>query len=304
MKTVVGLGELLWDVYPDTRRLGGAPANVALHAQCMNARGVIASAVGDDELGQDLIHMLKFRMKEMDTIQIHPEKSTGTVRVMLDDQGNPAFACSTDTAFDHMIWNESLDQLVKSTDAVVTGTLAQRNPASREVVQHFFGATKALRVFDVNFRDWNENIESIVLETLPATDILKLNEDELVTLKVHLGENKPDAKGFLSDLIQIYNLKWAALSLGEQGCFLTNGREEITAPGFHVHAVDTTGCGDALVAAMVVRILEGDPVDEIARWMNLAGAFVATQKGAAPVYTVQDLFRFEKAHKKRDPISL
>ena len=93
----------------------------------MNARGVIASAVGDDELGQDLIHMLKFRMKEVDAIQVHPEKSTGTVRVTLDDQGNPSFDCSKDTAFDHMTWNESLDQLVKSTDAVVTGTLAQRN---------------------------------------------------------------------------------------------------------------------------------------------------------------------------------
>ncbi|NQT27615.1 carbohydrate kinase [candidate division KSB1 bacterium] len=296
MKTVVGLGEVLWDFYPEAKMLGGAPANVALHCQCMGAHGVIASAVGHDPTGQEIIETLKARGIETSAIQIHPTKSTGTVHVTLDDAGNPSFDCSMDTAFDHVTWNDSIDQLVQHSDAVVTGTLAQRNPESREVIQHFLDTTPALRVFDVNFRGWNESVESIVKETLPKTDILKLNEDEMQLMQESLRPNQVNVKEFLADLVQTYNLKWVALSLGENGCYLTNGSEEVMALGLAVQPVDTIGCGDALVAAMILRYLEGDTIHDALRWMNLAGGYVATQMGATPIYTLQDLEEFESTH--------
>jgi len=286
---VAGLGEVLWDVYPDARYPGGAPANVAVHARRLGAEGVVASGIGEDASGDALLDALAGLGVNTEAIQRVPDKPTGTVSVRLDADGHPHFDCSRDTAFDHLAWTPALASLSRTADAVAFGTLAQRHPDSRRTIRTFLKETKALRVFDVNFRGFGPETGKIVRETLPLTDVLKLNEDEAEALRGFFGKGGLSDESFLKELVQEYGLRLAVLSLGARGCFLSDGRSHLFSPGFPVRAVDTTGCGDAFVAALIVRYLDGTPLEEAGRFMNRAGALTATRRGAVPVYSIQEV---------------
>lgn len=283
MKTVVGLGELLWDVYPDARYPGGAPANVALHACQMGAKGVVASSVGVDESGDTLIQKIQNMGAETRFIQKNFIYETGHVKVTLDANGIPCFVCSQDVAFDHLVWREDMENLSKSCDAVVVGTLAQRHRDSRAVIHRFLeSAGQAIKVFDVNFRGWDETVESAVRDTLPQVDILKMNEAELDQLRRAFRQSRLSDQAFLAWTIQKYELKIAALTLGAEGCVLSDVNNSVRISGESVEVIDTTGCGDVFVAGMIVKQLEGASLEETARFANHAGAVTATKKGAVP----------------------
>jgi fructokinase len=289
MKTVVGLGEVLWDLYPDARYSGGAPANVALHAAQLGARAVIASSVGIDEEGDTLIEAIRQQGGEIRHIQKNFLYGTGRVTVTVND-GIPSFECSTDTAFDHLIWNDDLLELAKSCDAVVYGTLAQRDPDSETTIQHFLReADSALKAFDVNFRGWHDRLESIIRQTLEHSDIIKMNEEELVHLRQVFHQNSLSDAAFLMWLSNTYSLKLAALTLGPAGCIVATRNHVTEAPGKRVHVVDTTGCGDAFLAGLVIQMMGNASLEKTARFANALGAFVATRQGAVPKYTLEEI---------------
>lgn len=294
MKTVVGLGEVLWDVYPDRRTIGGAPANTALHAVKLGVRGVIVSAAGPDEAGSALIRRIEEMGGEIRYIQKHGAHATGSVRVSLDAHGNPHFECSRDTAFDHLVWQEDLVRLAAECDAVVTGTLAQRNRDSRAVIQRFMDITSALKVFDVNFRGWHDEIEAIVRSTLEKIDIVKMNETELDQMRLAFGQSTLSDETFLSRLIREYRLRAAALTLGPDGCVLADGHDCVRIPGRPIRAVDTTGCGDAFTAGLILKRLEGASLQATGAFANGLGALIATQRGAVPNDTMDDLDKILK----------
>lgn len=283
MKTVVGLGEALWDVYPDARYPGGAPANVALHAGQMGAKGVVASSVGVDESGDALIQKIHDLGAVTRFIQKNFIYETGKVKITLDASGVPHFICSQDVAFDHLVWSEDMEDLSRTCDAVIVGTLAQRNRDSRAVIQRFLESAKqAIKVFDVNFRSWSQEVELVVRDTLPQVDILKMNEAELDQLRKSFQQCKLSDQAFLTWIIRKYHLKIAALTLGAQGCVLSDGNAFVRISGESVEVIDTTGCGDAFVAGMIVKQLAGASLEETARFANHVGAMVATKKGAVP----------------------
>lgn len=294
---VVGIGEVLWDIYQNEKHLGGAPANFAIHATQLGNRGVVVSRVGDDGMGQELLDTLKKRGIPTDYIQIDRQYGTGTVVVSLDIKGVPSFRCSENVAFDYLEFTEELAELAVTCDAVLFGTLAQRNPVARDSIRQFLQKTeKGIRIYDPNLRGWDANTRNIVTQSLPLADILKMNTEEAQQLRDILPGSGPRRVDFYNYLFDTFGLKLIAITDGEQGCELRRPGERVRSPGIPVEVVDTTGCGDAFAAGLITRYLQGASLQEIADFANLVGAFTATQFGAAPVYSNKDLDRFRREH--------
>jgi fructokinase len=295
MKTVIGIGEVLWDQYHDFRAVGGAPANAALHAGQLGAHSIVVSAVGNDEEGAALVSQIQELGGDVRFVQRNDRYQTGVVKVMLDSSGVPSFQCSHDAAFDHLVWKNELSGLANNCDAVVTGTLAQRHPDSGRVIQRFLDeASSALKVFDVNFRKWHEHMETVIRETLEKIHIIKMNREEMDQLRLSFNQESLDESSFLHWLIREYSLKMAVLTLGSEGCMITDDRHSAEIAGLPVHAIDTTGCGDAFTAGFIIRILEGASLEEAGQSANAAGAFTASHRGAVPPYSIDDILNFER----------
>jgi len=300
MFTVVGIGEVLWDVYDGDRRLGGAPANFALHVRQLGHDGVVVSRVGRDELGRGILESLGRMGAPTEYIQEDGEHPTGTVRVFLDSQGRPTFSITPEVAYDYLEYTEPLKILAERADAVLFGSLAQRNPKARESIREFLrNARMALKVFDVNLRGWDQGTQEVVRESLKLTDLLKVNDDELKRLKELLGRPDEDTKAFFGRLMGEFPVRLVALTLGEKGCVLATPEEVVTAPAMDIAPVDTTGSGDAFAAGLVVGVLEGRPLEEVAESANGIGGFVATRKGAVPSYTPSEVEHFVRTTPKR-----
>lgn len=284
---IAGLGEILWDIYPDKKCLGGAPANAARHAKKLGAKASIISAVGEDSLGDEILQILKDEKINTNLIQRIEDKPTGQIRVDVDEEGIPTFHCTIDQAFDFMQWEESLNHL--NMDAIVIGTLAQRNSASRNVIQKIIRSAEAKVVFDVNFRQWDDLIQKVVFETLPSADILKINEEEKEHLKKALDKTGNHDTDFLKWMLNYFDLELIALTLGPGGCILLDNNQIVTQSGISVNVKDTTGCGDAFTAGLLIKYLEGRNLPEVASFANALGAWTATQTGAVPDYYLEDV---------------
>jgi len=294
---IVGLGELLWDIYPDQRRPGGAPANVAAHTARLGGRSAVVTGVGGDEDGAALRTVVSQWGVLTSGIQTVLRYPTGTVGITLDNDGIPAFRCSSNTAFDHLHWNKTAARLAGQANAVVIGTLAQRHLESRYFIQHFLDtAANALVVFDVNFRSWNDRVQEAVESTIERCDILKVNEEELRLLRKLWPSESPDS-AYLMALVGELGLMGAALTLGHKGCMVTDGEVLVKEPGIGVEVVDTTGCGDAFTAVLTMGMLQGWPLDAVARCANGLAAFTATQTGAVPDYNSEQLVAFMNQHR-------
>ncbi len=290
---IVGIGEILWDIYEDEKFLGGAPTNFAINCSQLGDHGIIVSRVGDDALGSELKNILSSKELTTEYIQTGPAKPTGTVRVSLDDQGRPSFVCTKDVAFDYLQLDDNLRQLAHSADGILFGTLAQRNPNSRETIQKFVRIPQnAFRLYDINLRGWDSEVEQIVLTSLKLADGIKLNDAEIEQLK-SVWDSDTDNISFLRSLIKNFDLKIAALTLGADGCILLDAHNDVKLDGIETTVRDTTGCGDAFAAGMVHQYLRGKSLKEIALFSNQLGAFVAQFKGAAPVYRSKEFELFQ-----------
>jgi fructokinase len=294
---VVGIGEVLWDIYQNEKHLGGAPANFAIHAQQLGNQGIVVSRVGDDGMGQELINTLQNRGIATDYIQIDRKNGTGTVIVSLDIKGVPSFRCSENVAFDFLEYDKKLAGLATTCDAVLFGTLAQRNRVARRSIRRFLlAAEKAVKVFDPNLRSWDASTRQIIKECLPLADILKLNGEEADRLRDILPGSGRTRADYLSYLFETYGLQLLAITYGEEGCELHRPGERVRVPGIRVEPIDTTGCGDAFAAGLVTRYLQGGSLREIAEFANCVGAFNATRWGATPVYSLEELEQFVRQH--------
>jgi fructokinase len=282
---VVGLGEILWDVFPDGPRFGGAPANFACCVAELSRGEIdvhVASAVGQDELGSQALELLRARGVNT-TCLARPAQPTGTVLVELDAAGHGSYTFAADTAWDNIVWSDELHQLAASADAVCFGTLAQRNETSRETIRRFVGATRpnCLRVLDVNLRTpfWTKEV---VRQSLELANALKLNEMELAAITDMLGWNGTD-DDLLEQLFDAFSLHAIALTRGADGALLMNASgERSDLPSQRVAVADTVGAGDAYTAAFTIGLLDGLPHATINEWATRVAAFVCSQPGATP----------------------
>lgn len=293
--TIVGLGESLFDVFPDRAILGGAPLNVAYHAHQLCAgsggRGIVASRAGTDELGQRLLEELHMRGLSTEFVQrdvLHP---TGRVDITLN-KGEPTYEFLADVAWDHLEWTPQWQQLAETCSAVVFGTLAQRCPTSRTTIQRFVESTKpAIRLFDVNLRVQFFDAETLQRGASLATAI-KLNADELPIVLDRLGLSG-DASDGGQRLLQAFassGLRHVVLTRGELGTELVSDgvsiRGEVPRFERHPHA-DNVGAGDACSAGMLWGWLNDWPSERTVALANRLGAFVASQPGATPNIPVE-----------------
>lgn len=280
--TVVGLGEVLWDVFPDGPRFGGAPANFACHAAMLGAEAFMVSQVGSDELGDQAIAELRDHGVHTDAVGRATDRPTGTVQVALDEAGKPRFTIADHVAWDSIPWSFPLASLVGVVDAACFGTLAQRHEPSRQTIRQFVKGTgpDCLRIFDVNLRPPFVDPQ-LVLDSLPLANVLKLNDEELPIIAAMMNVTGSEEE-LMTQLRQRYPLELIALTRGSKGAMLLSdaGLWQGAAPAVQVR--DTVGAGDAFTAAMTMGLLRGDDLETIGRRACEVAAYVCTQPGAVP----------------------
>ena len=278
---VVGIGEVLWDMLPDGKRLGGAPANFALHCKSLAGQSFIVSAVGQEPFGDEIIDHLSQRHANTDFItkNTHP---TGRVDVELSADGHPTYVIHENSAWDNIELTPEHLRLAASCDAVCFGSLAQRNPVSQKSIHEFLSHTgdNCLRIFDINLRQHYYSKETIT-HSLQAANILKLNDDELIVL--HELMNLPaDTETALKTLIDEYQLRLIALTQGGSGSILMNDKQKSYCPSVPVTVKDTIGAGDSFTATMTMATLHGLPLESTHRLATKVAAYVCSQSGATP----------------------
>jgi fructokinase len=282
MATILAIGELLWDVFPDERRLGGAPANVAYHLAQIGHHVHLASAVGADDLGRRALARLAESGVEIELVRVNDARPTGTVEVKLDERGVPTFHIARDVAWDHIPVTDALLHTAASADAIVFGTLAQREMESRASILRVADAAPGLRVLDLNLRPPFQE-PSVIRAALTRADVLKLNEDEAAGLPTLL--NQATSASFLPELARTHSFRRIYVTRGAEGCDVVEGETTIRASAPSVSVADTVGAGDAFTAALVDGEIRGLPAARIAANACAAGAFVASRSGAMPAWT-------------------
>lgn len=282
---VAALGEVLWDMLPEGRRLGGAPANFACHVAQFGLDACLVSAVGDDEPGHAALSELGRRGLDR-YIAVVPDRPTGTVGVQLDAAGIPAYEIHRDVAWDSIPWTDALAELAAGVQAVCFGTLALRSPVSRQTLTRFLDAMPRgggrLRVLDVNLRP-PLPFDDTVIDALARCNVLKLNDEELPRMAVAVGlppDLPPEetARRLRADC----SLRALILTCGARGShvFTPDAESHLATP--HVDVADTVGAGDSFTAAFTAALLSGADVTKAHRLAVRTSAYVCTQHGATP----------------------
>lgn len=284
MPDVIGLGELLWDCFPDERRPGGAPANVAFHAQQLGLTAAVATRVGVDPLGDELVAFLQRQGLSTDLVQRDPQHGTGTVTVQPQPDGSTRYEFLVDSAWDFLELTPAWRSALGAARAVCFGTLAQRCPASRATIHAALSVVDpaCLTVYDINLRPPFVD-RAWVAASLPLARILKLNDDEVRTL----GEWEPQpitAPVELARLLldRLPQLELVCITRGARGALAVTREELVDEPGRPVTVVDTVGAGDSFTAALICGRLHGWPLAPTIRFATRVGGLVASRAGAMP----------------------
>lgn len=281
---VVGMGEALWDVLPEGKKIGGAPANFAYHVSQFGLPSCVVSAVGADALGKEIVE--NFTSKGLNQLIAEVPYPTGTVQVEIDQAGVPQYEIKENVAWDNIPWTKQLESLAARTKAVCFGSLAQRNVVSRNTINRFLdampGKGDSFVVFDVNLRQGFYNKE-ILCNSMKRCNILKINDEELVTVSRMFGYPGIDLQDKCWILLGKYNLKMLILTCGINGSYVFTPGNVSFQPTPKVEVADTVGAGDSFTAAFIANILKGRSVADSHKCAVNTSAFVCTQQGAMPV---------------------
>jgi fructokinase len=280
---VVALGEVLWDLFPDGARFGGAPANFAHHAASLGGEVWLVTAVGDDELGRAALERLGSSRLHLDQVAVLDGRPTGRVTVELNAKGEASYVFGKDEAWDHLQWSAALGDLAQRCDAVCFGTLGQRSADSREVITRFVGSTPdhCLRVLDLNLRPPFTG-DAVIDSSLELANVLKLNDSELDLLADHLSLSKSDEQGRMEQIAERFDLRAVAVTLGERGALLFRDGITCQVDSQPVELADTVGAGDAFTAVISMGLVSGADLEEIGRSACRVAEYVCTQNGATP----------------------
>ena len=280
----VGLGEVLWDLLPAGKQLGGAPANFAYISNLLGETGIVASGVGADWRGDELRSRLTELRLDASYVQRDAIHATGVVDVNLNAEGQPTYEIAENVAWDFLKWTPEWQRLAAQADVICFGSLAQRSAVSRATIRAFLAASRpdAIRIFDVNLRQEFFSAE-VLAESLRLANVAKLNADELpiVMYQVGLGQHDEE-KASAERLRRAFGLKLVCVTRGSEGSLLLRENEIGEHPGFAVHVVDSVGAGDAFTAALAHHLLRGSSLRVANEAANRMGAWVASQAGATP----------------------
>ncbi len=280
---VVGLGEALWDVLPEGKKLGGAPANFAYHAgQFLGMDNTIAiSALGEDKLADETIDALKEH--NLNYLMPRVPYPTGTVQVTLTGDGIPTYDIKENVAWDNIPCTGEMLEIAQNARAVCFGSLAQRNVISRENIHKFLDATPddCMKIFDINLRQQFYTKE-VIQESLKRCNVLKINDEELVLIGRMFGYPGLDIENKCWLILGKYNLDMLVLTCGTNGSYVFTPGQMSFQETPKVEVADTVGAGDSFTGSFVGSILNGKPVAEAHKTAVQVSAFVCTQNGAMP----------------------
>ncbi|MDP6633398.1 MAG: carbohydrate kinase [Phycisphaerae bacterium] len=279
---VCGLGEVLWDAFPEGEKFGGAPANFTCHSHSLGAKTYVVSCIGKDQRGAMAREFLDNHGVDTSCLADSETCETGVVIVTLDDEGKPEYEIKEGVAWDNIPMTEAMGALAPQLDAVCFGSLCQRNGVSRDTITRFLAATRpdCLRVFDINIRQHFYNDE-IIRSSLESANVLKLNDEELPIAAELVGAEGSDRE-IVDAIIREFDLKLVALTMGEKGALMVTPTESSSASPPEINVINTVGAGDAFTASMIMGFLNDKPLDQINKEANALAGFVCTQHGAVP----------------------
>ena len=281
---IVGMGEALWDVLPEGKKIGGAPANFAYHVSQFGFDSRVVSAVGNDELGDEILEI--FREKQLKHQLERVNYPTGTVQVTLDNGGVPCYDIKEGVAWDNIPFTDDLKRLALSTRAVCFGSLAQRDEVSRATINRFLDTMPdmegQLKIFDINLRQ-NFYTKEVLRESFRKCNVLKINDEELIIISRMFGYPGIDLQDKCWILLAKYNLKMLILTCGTNGSYVFTPGTVSFQETPKVPVADTVGAGDSFTAAFCSSVLKGNSIPEAHRLAVEVSAYVCTQSGAMPV---------------------
>lgn len=280
--TVVGIGEVLWDLLPTGRQLGGAPTNFAYHAGALGARAMVVTRVGNDDLGREVIQRFTQMSLPQETVQTDPTRPTGTVAVTLDQRGVAHYRFAEDVAWDQLAARDIALEAVRGAHAVCFGTLAQRSAISRQAIQQLLAAAPAdaLRIFDINLRlDFYSR--EVIEESMRLSNVLKLNDEELAVLTAMFSLHG-DVRRRIEWFVRTFGFKVVVVTSGSMGSLIHREGHWSVLPWQPAQVGDTVGAGDAFTAALIMGLLAGMRLDEVHLLAAEVARYVCSQRGATP----------------------
>lgn len=299
-KTIVAFGELLWDLLPDGKILGGAPANFIFRINNFGNNGLLISSLGNDDLGKKALEKIRQLGITDKYIQTNPQFLTGTVPVSLSDKGIPDFTIIPNVAYDYIELSPEIVSIVKNADCLYFGTLVQRSGTSKDTLRRLIDeASHVIKFFDINLRKDCYNSE-IILESLLLCDVVKLNDEELISLKSMLKLKGKTLRELAIEIMNNYQIELVLITLGEKGAFVvSNDGQYHYEAGYKINLKDTIGSGDAFSAGFIHNYLNGESLEESLKFGNATGAIVAESKGGTHPVTKNEIIYFMKQEHER-----
>lgn len=287
MKSIVCYGEVLWDMLPTGKKLGGAPLNVALRAQSLGNLATVISAIGNDKIGEEIIDEMKAYSANMECIQLSKNFDTSVVLVRLDDKGAASYEIKMPCAWDDIILSEKDIEAVKKSDAFIYGSLIARSKISRETLFKLLDNSK-FNVFDVNLRPPHYSLETLTT-LMEYADFIKLNDEEIDEICTRMGHSNQSLEECMKFIANSTNTKQICVTRGKDGAVLFIGDEFVYNKGYQVTVADTVGAGDSFLATLISKLLNGAKPQEAIDYACAIGAIVASKSGANPLISSEEV---------------
>ncbi|WP_372773877.1 carbohydrate kinase [Mangrovibacterium sp.] len=287
MKNIVCYGEVLWDMLPSGKKLGGAPLNVALRAQSLGNNATVISAIGNDELGHEIIREMKAYAANTGHIQISKNYETSVVLVHLDQEGSATYEIKMPCAWDDIAISAQDIEIVRNSDAFIYGSLIARNSTSRDTLCALLKEAK-FKVFDVNLRPPHFSQETL-MNLMKQADFIKLNDDEIFLICGNMGFHSQSFEAAIRFLASHTNTNQICVTRGKDGAILFVGDEFIYNRGYKITVADTVGAGDSFLASLISKLLNGSTPQEAIDFASAVGAIVASKEGANPVLAASEI---------------
>ena len=280
-------GEVLWDVFPTHKKIGGAPLNVAVRLESMQNETSIISKIGNDKKGRKLIDFLKINNVDTTGVQIDSEFKTGKVKVVLDDSGSASYTINHPRAWDKIELTTIAQNLTKDADAFIYGSLASRDEVSRNTLYELLKIAK-YKIFDVNLRKPHYTAE-VLSHLMKEADFIKFNDDEIYEIADLIGSSSPSFDQTVLFIAEQTNTKCICVTRGSQGAVLYFDGVFYYNSGYQVVVVDTVGAGDSFLATLINKIMKkADPQDAL-DYACAIGALVASHEGANPIIEEEEI---------------
>lgn len=290
MLKITCFGEVLWDVFPTHKKIGGAPLNVAIRLQSFGNDVSIISSVGNDEEGNELIKFINESGVNSELVQVNSELNTGIVKVILNEKGSASYDIMFPRAWDKIELQDNAIERIKESDAFVFGSLVARDEQSKETLFALIEASK-YAVFDVNLRKPYYTAE-LLISLLKKADFIKFNDDELFEISRYMGSKFNSLEQNLQFIANNTKAKSICVTKGRHGAVLLHQDKLFYNSGYEINVVDTVGAGDSFLASIISKLLNNTNPQEAIDFACAVGALVAQSEGANPILKIEDIDRF------------